>query len=277
MTQPTLLESGLAPPSPEQGTVNTYAQSMVSLLTRGNPERAIGEAIDHLIEQRAYWEANEQHQSNEVLYGMLQHCYMLNNAMIGSDGMAKNLRKGLGSYIDSKGHKFTEATPLITKIIRCVFGVVGVDRRRVNAYATALRVAMQEKVAVMSLPKYLRDSGGIEEVRRKSAKPTKTLKDKVALGRAVLSTSAIASITSDSLTAAYSTTSTEEGVVLLATREDDGSFAIRQVVQSNTAIKTALAACASVGAEKEKARQVEQEFQAIEDERAAAQAALRAA
>jgi hypothetical protein len=32
-----------------------------------------------------------------------------------------------------------------------------------------------------------------------------------------------------------------------------------------------------VGAEKEKARQVEQEFQAIEDERSAAQAALKAA
>ena len=40
MTQPTLLESGLAPPVPVQNTVNTYAQSMVSLLTRGNPERA---------------------------------------------------------------------------------------------------------------------------------------------------------------------------------------------------------------------------------------------
>jgi hypothetical protein len=123
----------------------------------------------------------------------------------------------------------------------------------------------------------LRDAGGIEEVRRKAGKPTKSLKDKVQLGRAVLSTDAIANVRSDSLNAAYSTTSTEEGIVLLATREDDGSFAIRQVVQSNTAVKTALAACASVGAEKERARQVEQEFQAIEDKRLAAQAALKAA
>ena len=55
MTQPTLLESGLAPPVPVQNTVNTYAQSMVSLLTRGNPERAIGEAIDLFILQIAEW------------------------------------------------------------------------------------------------------------------------------------------------------------------------------------------------------------------------------
>ena len=274
MTEATVLETGLPPTdvAPNEGA--TYAQSMVSLLTRGNPERAIADAIDHLIEKRNHWETNELQQSNDVLYGMLQHCYMLNNAMIGSDGMAKNLRKGLGNYIDAKGYKFTESTPLITKVIRCVFGV---DRRRVNAYSSALRVAIAEKVSVMELPKFLRESGGIEEVRRKAGKPTKTLKDKVQLGRAVLSTDAIASVRSDSLNAAYSNTSTEEGVVLLATREADGSFAIRQVVQSNTAVKTALAACASVGAEKERARQVEQDFQAIEDERSAAQAALKAA
>ena len=274
MTEATVLESGLPPPktAPNQG--DNYAVSMVTLLTRSNPERAIAEAIDHLVEKRVDWERHELQRSNDVLYGMLQHCYMLNNAMIGSDGMAKNLRKGLGNYIDTKGYKFTESTPLITKVIRCVFGV---DRRRVNAYSIALRVAILETVSVMELPKFLRESGGIEEVRRKAGKPSKTLKDKVQLGRAVLSTDAIASVRSDSLNAAYSNTSTEEGVVLLATREADGSFAIRQVVQSNTAVKTALAACASVGAEKERARQVEQDFQAIEDERSAAQAALKAA
>ena len=274
MTEATVLETGLPPTdvAPNEGA--TYAQSMVTLLTRSNPERAIADAIEHLIEKRQNWEKNELHQSNEVLYGMLQHCYMLNNAMIGSDGMAKNLRKGLGNYIEAKGYKFGDSSALIAKIIRCVFGV---DCRRVNAYASALRVAIAEKVSVMELPKFLRESGGIEEVRRKAGKPTKSLKDKVQLGRAVLSTDAIATVRSDSLNAAYSTTSTEEGIVLLATREDDGSFAIRQVVQSTTAVKSALAACSSVGSEKEKARQVEQEFQAHEDERPAAQAALKAA
>ena len=274
MTEATVLETGLPPTDAAPNEGATYAQSMVTLLTRSNPERAIADAIEHLIEKRQHWEKNELHQSNEVLYGMLQHCYMLNNAMIGSDGMAKNLRKGLGNYIEAKGYKFGDSSALIAKIIRCVFGV---DRRRVNAYASALRVAILEKVSVMELPKFLRESGGIEEVRRKAGKPTKSLKDKVQLGRAVLSTDVIASVRSDSLNAAYSTTSTEEGIVLLATREDDGSFAIRQVVQSTTAVKSALAACSSVGSEKEKARQVEQEFQAIEDERSAAQAALKAA
>jgi len=274
MSESNVLETGLPPVTTPTEDSGSYAQSMVTLLTRSNPETAIADAIEHLIEKRTHWENNELASANESLYGLLQHCYMLNNTMLGGDSMAKNLRKGLGNYIDQADYKFTDATPLITKIIRCVFGV---DRRRVNAYASALRVAISEKVSVMELPKYLKAAGGIEEVRRKGVKTSKTMKQKVELGRAVLSTDAIASVRSDSLSAAYSTSSTEEGVVLLATREDDGSFAIRQVVQSNTAVKSALAACASVGAEKEKAREVEEGFRAIESDREAAQAALRVA
>jgi hypothetical protein len=156
--------------------------------------------------------------------------------------------------------------------------VFGVDRRRVNAYSSALRVAMAEKIAVMELPKFFKDQGGIEEVRRKAITgKAKTMKDKVELGRAVLDSEALAYISSDSLNASFSNQSLEEGVVLLATREDDGSFAVRRVVQSNSAVKSALAACSSVGEEKEKAKQLQDENRAIEEERIAAQAALKAA
>ena len=274
MSDTKVLESGLKPLQNAPNEGDGYAESMVSLLTRSNPEKAVGEAIDHLIAKRTKWESNELASANDALYGLLQHCYMLNNAMIGGDSMAKNLRKGLGNYITTKGYTFTDSTPLITKVIRCVFGV---DRRRVNAYASALRVAIAEKVSVMDLPKYLRDSGGIEEVRRKNGKPTKSMKDKVELGRAVLSSNAIANIQSDSLNAAYSTSSTEEGVVLLATKEDDGSFAIRKVVQSNSAIKSALAACSGVGVEQAKAKEYEDGVKALEESRLAAVKGLKAA
>ena len=195
--------------------------------------------------------------------------------MSGSDGTAKALRKGLANYIENKKYQFKESSPLIAKIVKCVFGV---DRRRVNAYSSALRVAMAEKVAVMELPKFFKDQGGIEEVRRKATTgKAKTMKDKVELGRAVLDSEALAFISSDSLNASFSNQSLEEGVVLLATREDDGSFAVRRVVQSNSAVKSALAACSSVGEEKEKAKQLQEENRAIEEERMAAQAALKAA
>jgi len=254
---------------------NQFATSIGNLLTRSNPERAIGDAIDHLVDQRLHWENHELASSNDALYALLQHCYSLNNAMSGSDGTAKALRKGLANYIQDKKYQFKESSPLIAKIVKCVFGV---DRRRVNAYSSALRVAMAEKVAVMELPKFFKDQGGIEEVRRKATTgKAKTMKDKVQLGRAVLDSEALAFITSDNLNASFSNQNLEEGVVLLATREDDGTFAIRRVVQSNSAVKSALAACSSVGEEKEKAKQLQDENRAIEEERMAAQAALKAA
>ena len=254
---------------------NQFATSIGNLLTKSNPERAIGDAIDHLVDQRLHWENHELASSNDALYALLQHCYSLNNAMSGSDGTAKALRKGLANYIQDKKYQFKESSPLIAKIVKCVFGV---DRRRVNAYSSALRVAMAEKVAVMELPKFFKDQGGIEEVRRKATTgKAKTMKDKIELGRAVLDSEALAFITSDSLNASFSNQSLEEGVVLLATREDDGSFAVRRVVQSNSAVKSALAACSSVGEEKEKAKQLQDENRAIEEERMAAQAALKAA
>jgi hypothetical protein len=254
---------------------NQFATSIGNLLTRSNPERAIGDAIDHLVDQRLHWENHELASSNDALYALLQHCYSLNNAMSGSDGTAKALRKGLANYIQDKKYQFKESSPLIAKIVKCVFGV---DRRRVNAYSSALRVAMAEKIAVMELPKFFKDQGGIEEVRRKATTgKAKTMKDKVELGRAVLDSEALAFISSDSLNASFSNQSLEEGVVLLATREDDGSFAVRRVVQSNSAVKSALAACSSVGEEKEKAKQLQDENRAIEEERMAAQAALKAA
>ena len=254
---------------------NKFATSVGYLLTRSNPERAVGEAIDQLISERQHWENHELANSNETLYALLQHCYSLNNAMSGSDFTAKALRKGLANYIQQKGYQFKESSPLITKIVKCVFGV---NRRRVNAYSSALRVAIAERVAVMNLPKFFKDKGGIEEVRRQATTgKARTMKDKVELGRAVLESNVLAKIQRDTLNKNFSNDSLEEGVVLLATREDDGSFAIRRVVQSNAAVKSALAACASVGQDKEKAKQFEDEQRAIEAERLAVQAALKAA
>jgi hypothetical protein len=254
---------------------NKFAIGIGNLLTRSNPERAIGDAIDELVAQRISWENNELTNANEALYGLLQHCYSLNNAMSGADSTAKSLRKGLANYIQDKKYTFTESTPLITKVVKCVFGV---NRRRVNAYSTALRVAISEKKSVIELPKFFKDHGGIEEVRRKaSSTKVKTLDEKVKLGRTVLENEALATVHSDKLNASFSTTNLEEGVVLLATREDDGSFAIRQMVQTNAAVKSALAACSSIGIDKEKNQKILDENLAIEEARLAAQAALKAA
>lgn len=275
MSEEKVIESKHDSESKYTDAPNRFTSSVVQLLTRSNPEKAVSEVIDQLVNERVHWENHELAKSNDALYALLQHCYTLNNAMSGSDFTAKALRKGLSNHIQLKGYQFKDSSPLITKIVKCVFGV---DRRRVNAYSSALRVAIAEKVAVINLPKFFKDKGGIEEVRRQATTGRgKTMKDKVELGRAVLDSDVLATVHNDTLNKNFSNNSLEEGVVLLATREDDGSFAIRRVVQSNAAVKSALAACASVGQDKERAKQFEEEQKAIEAERLAAQAALKAA
>ena len=252
---------------------NPFAINVGNLLTGSNPERAIGDAIEKLVVQRKDWETNELAAANDGLYRLLQHCLAVNNAMSGTDSTAKALKKGLANYIEEQKYIFKESTPLITKVVKCVFGV---DRRRVSAYSSALRVAMAEKVGVMSLPQFFREHGGIEEVRRSATTTkTKTLKDKVRLGRVVLENDVLAKVQSDNLNAHFSNSSLEEGVVLLATKEDDGSFAIRRVVQNSGVVNSALASCASIGQEKEKSQKLQDEMQAIEQERANARMALK--
>jgi hypothetical protein len=140
-----------------------------SLVNSSNLERALGDTIDRLVEERAQWESAELARSNERLYAVLKACYALHNTMVGSDSIAKALRKGLAIYIDAKKYVFSDSAPLMTKIVKCIFGT---DRRRVNAYATALIAAKNQKVAVLELPAWLKRQGGVEEVRRATTSKT---------------------------------------------------------------------------------------------------------
>ena len=250
--------------------------SMVSLLTGKDPERAIATVIDRLVAERETWEVTEFATSNERLYGLLATCYTLNNTMVGSDATAKSLRKGLASYIEKKGYPFKDSTPLMTKIVRCIFGV---DRRRVNVYASALRIAREQKIGVMELPRWLKAQGGVEEVKRapNAAKKTKTLQERVKEGSFILSEPSLGKVHTDALNAQFSTESLGEGVVLLATRDDDCGFSIRRLIQTDSVVKAAIAACAQLNASEKKRKEMEADAAELEKARMEAQQNLKAA
>lgn len=99
--------TALAAAVPAAERPSAFAINIGNLLTKGNPEQSIGEAIDTLVTQRVDWENNELASANDGLYALLQHCYSLNNAMSGTGVAAKGLKKGLANYINTKGLKFT--------------------------------------------------------------------------------------------------------------------------------------------------------------------------
>ena len=72
---------------------SAFAVNIGNLLTKGNPEQSIGEAMDALVSQRVDWENNELASANDALYALLQHCYSLNNAMSGTGVASKALKK----------------------------------------------------------------------------------------------------------------------------------------------------------------------------------------
>jgi hypothetical protein len=240
--------------------------SIVSLLNGKDLEREIGPYIDRLSSERESWEASEFATSNDRLYGLLMTCYSLNNTMVGSDTTAKMLRKGLAAHIEQKRYTFTDSTPLMTKIVRCVFGV---DRRRVNVYASALRIAKEQKIGAVELPRWLKAQGGVEEVKRapNAAKKAKTLQERVKEGSFILAEPSLGKVHTDALNAQFSTENLSEGVVLLATRDDDGGFSIRRLIQTDSVVKAAIAACAQLNASDKKRKELEAEAAALDKAR----------
>jgi hypothetical protein len=256
--------------APEMGANS----GLVNLLTKSNPEKAIGDVIDQLVVDRETWEKTDLARSNERLYALLQNCYALHNTMVGSDALAKALRKGLSNYIEFRKYPFSDSTPLMTKIVKCVFGV---DRRRVHSYATALLAAKERRIAVIELPRWLKDQGGVEEVRRTAKSGSTSMAKRVDDGKMVLQSEVLAVVQSDKLNAQFSTEKLQEGVVLLATRSDDGSFAIRKVIQADSVIKAAIASCSALGKQAKKKQQMEADAKAAEAARLAAQKELKVA
>ncbi len=256
--------------APESGA----GQGLVNLLTKSNPEKAIGDVIDQLVTEREVWEKTDCARSNEKLYALLQNCFALHNTMVGSDALAKALRKGLVNYIEFRKYPFTDSTPLMTRIVKCVFGV---DRRRVHSYATALLAAKERRIAVIELPRWLKEQGGVEEVRRSAKSGSTSMAKRVDEGKLVLQSEVLAVVHSDKLNAQFSTEKLQEGVVLLATRSDDGSFAIRKVIQADSVVKAAIASCSSLGKQAKKKQQIEADAKAAETARLAAQKELKAA
>ena len=273
LEQPTVTvgEGGTSAEVTKQGDVINLGK----VLNSSNPERGVADLMDRLAGDARSWEGNELARSNDRLYAILTECYTINNAIVSSDLAAKVLRKGLNNYIESKGYNFNESTPLMTKIVKCVFGS---DRKRVNAYATALIVARKAEVQPIKLASWIGQQGGVEEIRRGAAgNKTKSIDERVAAGKAVLTGEVLATVKSDRLSASYDTEKLTDGVVLLATREDDGSFAIRRVLQAEGVVKAAIAACGDITAAERKKAEVEAQAKADDQARDDARQQLKAA
>ena len=205
-------------------------------------QQVVGTIMNNLITERKAWEHQELTRSNDRLYGLLQSCYSLYKSMNSISAEAMSLKKGFNEFCKQQNWVFKDSTHLLVKIVRCVFGD---DRRRVSSYATALRGAADKNVSVLDIPAFFKDSGGVEEVRRSKSTTYQSAKKKAEIGMAAMDGQVLAEFHSDKLAAQFTASEYNGAVILMATREPSGSFAVRRLIQNGTAITAALSSLSS--------------------------------
>lgn len=213
-------------------------------------------AFDGLILQRKNWEQNEFARSNKRLYEIFQACYALYLEMKGVTAEKLSLKRAFNSYCTDNGVKYKDSTHLMVKIVRCVFGD---DRRRVSAYATALRIADEQLIPSSGIPEFFRNAGGFEEVRRKKNPNALDIEAKKTQGLLLMSSPSLGELHNDRLNAVFDEAAYEGAVLLMSTREPDGSFQVKYVLQNGSLITSALVHLIALNKEQQAKKKVEQE------------------
>ena len=217
--------------------------------------------FEQLAIEREAWENTAYRTSNEQLYALLQKCYQTYKAMAGTGDDAINLRSGLTDYINTKGYKFNSSTHTLVKIVKCVFGT---DRRRVSAYGIVLRSALAKNISVLDIPDFIRNGGGVEEIRLAKAPNAMSAKQKALAGAEAVHISNLGVFSSEALGRTLDAGNIGKAVVLLGTWQADGSVIVRSVVKNDTAVNAALASHYS--ANKDAVKEADRQQKAANDE-----------
>lgn len=198
---------------------------------------SIKTAIEGLQAECQYWEENFLLSTNEQLYKILTKSYHLYKQMEGSKAEAVALRKALDDYINLTGVKYRGTTHSMNKIVGCVFGL---DRRRVSAYAIALRTALKDGIKADGLTDFIKSKGGIEEVRSGRKAKAITAEQKTQLAAQRMASNVLGSFACSELSQNLDAGDIGKPIVLVGTRNADGSVNVCSVIKSKTAINSAL-------------------------------------
>lgn len=192
-----------------------------------------------LIKDQKEWLNGAHRTANEQLYLLLQRCFRLYKAMTDDAEAAAKIDEALTKHLSLHNIERKFETSL-SKVICCVFG--NADRRRVSSYAIALRIADDEGVAVDALPDFLRNAGGVEEVRRSKSGDAKAEVNKVDVAKSKLSDALV--VIDDRNLSSLLKDKTQHGgkVVLIATQGANGALTINTLEDGDAVVNAALTA-----------------------------------
>ena len=193
--------------------------------------------LNDLIAEKDAWFSNAYKTSNDQLYALLAKCYGLYLQLQGATEDAAKLRKELAAYVSEKYPSLPKSSHTLSKIVKCVFGA---DRRRVSAYSIVLRTALAKQLKAEEIANFIRESGGVEEVRLSKSPNAMTVKQKAEAGASTLANTTIVNVTAPAFKEALDAGNIGKPVVLIGTWNADGSISVHSFSNSAGAVNAAL-------------------------------------
>jgi hypothetical protein len=188
--------------------------------------------------KRQQWETTAYRTSNQQLYAVLADCLAYGEALPVAE--AKQRSKDLEEFFKLRGYVVKSDSPLLTRIVKAVFG--NVDRRRISTYSLVLRTAQKEGITADKLAGWIEERGGVQEVKLSRSATYVSPKAKAAKAKSTLSSLPNLAIAKDKLAELADADFVGGECVLLAEQQADGSFHIKALTRSGTAVNAALTA-----------------------------------
>lgn len=202
-----------------------------------NDEPSKPKTLDEMEAARKQWQTTAFRTSNQQLYGVLADCLAYGSPLEVSAAKARS--KELQAFLDSRNYIVKKDSPLMTRIVKSIFGAV--DRRRISTYSLVLREAQRQGVLPSKLADWIEERGGIQEVRLSKSATYLSPKSKAELAREkVAAMPNLAVVKTEELTMQADADFVGDECLLLAEQQADGSFCVKHVVRNNAAITAAL-------------------------------------
>lgn len=207
--------------------------------------------LDGLEAMRKQWEVTEMAASHARLYAILTGIYAYYYKMKDKN-TTKNVRElmkaGLDHFTKRRESVVNADTHDMNRVVKAVFGD---NRRRVSAYAIALRHAYDFGVRPENLATWIKGKGGVEECRKEaSTKSGMPAKERADAAKQHVKNATLEVIKTDKMSTLFGADDSEKMVVLVATYRATGELEIQGVVKTDSAVKAALAAYYSTNKEK---------------------------
>lgn len=194
--------------------------------------------LSEMEAKRQQWETTAYRTSNQQLYAVLADCLAYGEALPVAE--AKQRTKDLEEFFKLRGYTVKSDSPLLTRVVKAVFG--NVDRRRISTYSLVLRTAQMEGITADKLAGWIEERGGVQEVKLSRSATYVSPKAKAAKAKSTLSALPNLAIAKDKLAELADADFVGGECVLLAEQQADGSFHIKALTRSGTAVNAALTA-----------------------------------